>query len=177
MQKLIEYFIKNLEEVDNQLLLPIDNDTHDITAGTLKESDAGYNLPDSRPAGDQWVKPWWNIDNESYDDVRKCDEVYNILKNQNKLQYTRKPYNPTGDGEEETFENWIRLLMPQYGRRVEIEDLDRNFWVIAQTIAAISSYLFDSDSPLPKMLEGLTREVSEIWENILYLWTGIAAIT
>ena len=179
MQKLIEYFIKNLEEVDNQLLLPIDNDTHDITVGTLKESDAGYNLPDSRPAGDQWVKPWWNIDNENYDDVRKCDEVYNILKNQNKLQYTRKPYNPTvgGEEEEEAFKNWIRLLIPQYGRRVEIEDLDRNFWVIAQTIAAISSYLFNPDSPLPKMWEGLTREISEIWENILYLWTGIAAIT
>jgi hypothetical protein len=67
--------------------------------------------------------------------------------------------------------------MPQYGRRVEIEDLDRNFWVIAQTIAAISAYLFDPDNPLSKMWEGLTREVSEIWENILYLWTGIAAAT
>lgn len=179
MQKLIEYFIKNLEEVDNQLLLPIDNDSHDITVETLRESDAGYNLPDTRTVGDQWVKPWWNVDNESYDDVRKRDEVYNILKNQSKLQYTHKPYNPTvgGEEEEEVFKDWIRLLMPQYGRRVEIEDLDRNFWVIAQTIAAISSYLFSPDNPLSKMWEGLTREVSEIWENILCLWTGIAAVT
>lgn len=178
MQKLIEYFIKNIEEVDDQVLLPIDGDTHDIKVSTLKEADAGYNLPETR-GGDQWVKPWWNIDNDSYDDVRKCDEVYNILRNQGKLQYTRKPYNPTAGGEEEeiTPKDWIRLLMPQYGRRVEIEDLDRNFWVIAQTIAAISAYLFDPDNPLAKMWEGLTREVSEIWENILYLWTGIAATT
>jgi len=26
--------------------------------------------------------------------------------------------------------HWIRLLMPQYKRKVEVEDLDRNFWVI-----------------------------------------------
>jgi len=67
--------------------------------------------------------------------------------------------------------------MPQYGRRVEVEDLNRNFWVITQTIAAISAYLFSEDSPLPKMLEGLLRETTEIWENIIYLWTGIAAIS
>jgi hypothetical protein len=42
--------------------------------------------------------------------------------------------------------------MPQYGRRVEIEDLDRNFWVIAQVISAISNYLFGTDGPIPKTL-------------------------
>ena len=178
MQKLIEFFIKNLEQNENKVLLEIDGDEHDITVNVLKDADAGHNLPEIR-GGDQWVKPWWNIDNDSYDDVRKCDEVYNILKNQSKLQYTRKPYNPTPGGEEEevTLKDWIRLLMPQYSRRVEVEDLDRNFWVIAQTIAAISAYLFDPDNPLSKMWEGLTREVSEIWENILYLWTGIAMAT
>lgn len=178
MQKLIEFFIKNFEENENKVLLEIDGDEHDITVNVLKDADAGLNLPETR-VGEQWVKPWWNIDNDSYDDVRKCDEVYNILKNQSKLQYTRAPQNPLPNEEESEliFKNWIRLLMPQYGRRVEIEDLDRNFWVIAQTIAAISAYLFDPDNPLSKMWEGLTREVSEIWENILYLWTGIAATT
>lgn len=177
MQKLIEYFIKNLEQVDDQVLLPIDGDTHDITVGTLREADAGYNLPDHITVGDQWVKPWWNIDNKNYDEVRKCDEVYKILKNQNKMQYTRRPNNDDTSEDVPEFGDWLRLLMPQYGRRVEIEDLDRNFWVIAQTIAAISSYLYDADNPLSKMFEGLTREVSEIWENILYLWTGLAAVT
>lgn len=178
MQKIIEFFIKNFEQNENKILLDIDGDEHDITVDILKDADAGYNLPETR-VGDQWVKSWYNIDNDSYDDVRKCDEVYNILKNQSKLQYTRAPQNQTLNEEEKelTFKNWIRLLMPQYGRRVEIEDLDRNFWVIAQTIAAISSYLFSPNSPLSKMWEGLTREVSEIWENILYLWTGIAATT
>lgn len=177
MQKLIEYFIKNLEQIDDQVLLPIDGDTHDITVGTLREANAGYNLPESIHIGDQWVKPWWNIDNKSYDEVRKCDEVYHILKNQNKMQYTRRPNNDDTIEDIPEFGDWLRLLMPQYGRRVEVEDLDRNFWVIAQTIAAISSYLYDADNPLSKMFEGLTREVSEIWENILYLWTGLAAVT
>jgi hypothetical protein len=67
--------------------------------------------------------------------------------------------------------------MPQYGRRVEVEDLDRNFWVIAQFISAISSYVVGHNSPFPTMFKGLLREVSEIWENVLYLWLEYAAIT
>ena len=68
--------------------------------------------------------------------------------------------------------------MPRYGRKVEIEDLDRNFWVIAQVISAISSYLFDEDNNgVPKLIEGMAREISEIWENVLMLWTDFAAIT
>jgi hypothetical protein len=43
------------------------------------------------------------------------------------MQYTNRPYSE-GDS---YLKKWIRLLMPQYGRRVEVEDLDRNFWVIA----------------------------------------------
>lgn len=31
----------------------------------------------------------------------------------------------------------LNLLMPRYARRVEVEDLNKNFWVIAQTIEAI----------------------------------------
>jgi hypothetical protein len=27
--------------------------------------------------------------------------------------------------------NWIRLIMPKYLRYVEVEDLNRNFWVIS----------------------------------------------
>ena len=32
---------------------------------------------------------------------------------------------------------WIRLIMPRNKRKVEIEDLDRNFWVIGQTILLV----------------------------------------
>ena len=90
----------------------------------------------------------------------------------NKLQYTKDD-----TGNFTIYTNWLRLLMPQYGRKTEVEDLNRNFWVIAQTIAAISNYLFNGDNPILKTLNGMLREITEIWENILYLWTNFAAIT
>jgi len=176
LQRLINFFIINIEASDKVL---IDNGSQEknITVTTLKEADAGNNFPEFRNDTEKWVIPWYNVDTKNYDEVRRRDEVIDILKNYNKLQYTRKPDNNDDEESDLTLDKWIRLLMPQYGRRVEVEDLDRNFWVIAQTIAAISAYLFDDDSPIPKLLEGMTREVSEIWENILYLWTGIAAIS
>lgn len=173
LYKLIEFFVNNIINVENKVLIPLDGEDHSITVNTLKEADAGNNFPEDRGEETKWVIPWWNIDNQNYDEVRKCDEVLDILVNCKKMQYTARPYE-----EGDTYlRKWIRLLMPQYGRRVEVEDLDRNFWVIAQTIAAISAYLFDEDSPLPKMWEGLLREITEIWENILYLWTEVAAIS
>jgi hypothetical protein len=38
--------------------------------------------------------------------------------------------------------------MPKYERKVMVEDLDRNFWVISQCVATISAYLFEENSPL-----------------------------
>lgn len=173
LYKLIEFFVNNIVNTENKTLIPLDGEEHSITVDTLKNADAGNNFPEDRGETTQWVIPWWNVDNQNYDEVRKCDEVLDILVNCKKMQYTNRPYSE-GDS---YLKKWIRLLMPQYGRRVEVEDLDRNFWVIAQTIAAISAYLFNEDSPLPKMFEGLLRETTEIWENIIYLWTEIAAIS
>lgn len=164
VQRLINFIITRLNHDDNTVILPIEDD-HSITIGTLKDADAGNNFPQPSEE-DKWVIPWWNIDNESYDDVRKKDEVLEILKNDKKMQYTHSK-----------LADWIRLLMPQYGRRVEVEDIDRNFWVIAQVIAAISNYLLGEDAPIPKTLEGLTREITEIWENIPYLWLQIAMMS
>lgn len=176
LQKLINFFIINIEASDKIL---IDNNSQEknIAVNTLKEANAGNNFPEFRNDIEKWVVPWYNVDAKNYDKIRRKDEVIDILKNYNKLQYTRRPDNSDNEESDLTLDKWIRLLMPQYGRRIEVEDLDRNFWVIAQTIAAISAYLFDDDSPIPKVLEGMTREISEIWENILYLWTGIAAIS
>lgn len=172
LSQLIKVF---LEEFSGEPKTLIDNpDGHEITTETLLMSDAGNNFPEPF-LGEDYVKPWYNIDNENYDDVRKRDEVIHVLENWRKLQYTKKP-----DNDEEPYYSEIapiRLLMPQYGRRVEVEDLDRNFWVIAQFISAISSYIVGHNSPFPTMFKGLLREVSEIWENVLYLWLEYAAIT
>ena len=170
VQQLIKYFIKNIEErPEDKILIPIgDDNEHSIRISDLKAADAGNSFSYT-PINDEdyWVRPEYNIDDRAYDEVRGHDALEADLSNDVAVQFTK----------EKDIETWIRLLMPQYGRRVLVEDLDRNFWVIAQTISAICAYLFGDENPINKMCEGIAREVSEIWENVLYLWLEIAAIT
>ena len=72
---------------------------------------------------------------------------------------------------------FLRLIMPKYLRRVEVEDLDRNFWVIAQSLAILGAYMFDEDSPLNDIIKRLLDETAQLWENVLYLWVGMALAT
>lgn len=132
----------------------------------------GINTILNRVVTNPWVVPWYNINGHSYRYVREQDRINGVLSNSEKLQFTR-----TQD-EAATFSKnkYIRLIMPTYKRRVEIEDLDRNFWVIAQTITAISAYLFDEDAPIPKMFKDLLNEVMQLWENVLYLWAAVTAL-
>lgn len=64
--------------------------------------------------------------------------------------------------------------MPKYLRRVEIEDLNRNFWVISQGLTTICAYVFDFNSPLYDLLEGILKELVGLWENTFYLWANLA---
>ena len=63
--------------------------------------------------------------------------------------------------------------MPKYTRRVEVEDLNRDFWVIGQTISSISLFLFGEDNFLEKMFNGIFNELVQLWENIMYLWAEL----
>ena len=112
-----------------------------------------------------WVIPWYNIDADTYSRVRGEDKKISALTNEEKMGFTRTK----NDGEDS---HWIRLLMPQYKRKVEVEDLDRNFWVIGQVLTGISIYLFDENGPLNAVLKGLLKELAQIWENTLYLWSA-----
>lgn len=105
---------------------------------------------------------------------------------------TFSPYNPEKPDEpeqpdqpdkppapEETWDplrKWIRLIMPKNTRRVEVEDLNRNFWVISQAIAQISQYLFDDNSPLKKILPKILSELVQLNENVINLWAELYAI-
>lgn len=73
-------------------------------------------------------------------------------------------------------EDYLRLIMPEYQRRVEVEDLNRNFWTIAQTLSAISCFLFANDNPIQSMFNKILDEEAQLWENILYLWAGAAIV-
>lgn len=128
-----------------------------------------------------WVIPWYNISGKTYKLVRGNDlklsviswgeenDVSNINKGKYFLDFTRL-YSQDEN-------KWLRLLMPQYKRRVEVEDLNRNFWVIAQTISAMMAYLFDPEGPYQKLVGGTLNEIMQLWENVLFLWSEIAATT
>ena len=93
----------------------------------------------------------------------------NDLKDSNKMDFTNTQ-NIGTEEDEVTSEDWIRLIMPRNSRRIKIEDLNRNFWVLGQVISAISAYLFGDDSPLKNIFQKIFEEVLQLWENILYLW-------
>ena len=131
----------------------------------VKNADAGRQFTSDHHG--RWVRPWYNIDNESYGKVRGTDKILSVLGDSRHLQPTRK------DG----LNKWIRLIMPKYSRNVEIEDLNRNFWVIAQVITAISAYLFEDESPIYETLIRMNKEIIQLWENTLYLWLAVALIS
>lgn len=116
-----------------------------------------------------WVIPWYNNTGQSYSFVRGTDKIISALANQNSLQFTQ----PKTDS---ITSKWIRLIMPQNIRRVEVEDLNRNFWVIGQVMAGIGAYLFDPNGPIPKAINDMIQEIIDMWENIEYLWGSIAAL-
>ena len=58
--------------------------------------------------------------------------VMSVIKSDRNLQFTRSISSAARP--------FMRLIMPKYTRRVEIEDLNRDFWVIGQTITGISQY-------------------------------------
>lgn len=72
---------------------------------------------------------------------------------------------------------WIRLIMPQYKRRVEVEDLNRNFWVIGQVLAGICIDIFDPNGPIGAMIKGLLNEIAQLWENVAFLWAALAILS
>lgn len=95
-----------------------DKDTYDIRAkiiAKLRNCDAGWRFD-----VDPWVKPNENASGISYTATRGKDAIKEVLQNEANLQFTNEKEDLV-----------VRLLMPKYSRRVEVEDLNRNFWVIA----------------------------------------------
>ena len=133
-------------------------DSTHITVADIVSADAGNSF-----SGNNWVRPWFNIDEKTYAEVRGNDKIKRVLDDEKFLQFTR-----------EMESKYLRLLMPEYQRIVEVEDLDRNFWVIGQVLTGICAYLFEDDSPLKDLLRGMLDEVAQLWENMLYLWLALA---
>lgn len=132
-----------------------------LSADDIKNANAGLSF-----SGSPWVKPNINVDSQTYDAVRGSDKIQQVLNNSYQLQFTRNQNS-----------KWIRLLMPKYLRKVEVEDLNRNFWVISQVLGAVCSYLFDDDAPFQDLFRTILSELIQLWENVLYLWATLAVIS
>ena len=130
----------------------------------IKDANAGFSF-----LNDPYVKPDLNIDNDSYEDVRGDDKIESVLQNSKNMQYTHTQEQIDG----KILNKYIRLLMPKYTRRVEVEDLNRNFWVIGQALGLMSAYLLDPESALNQILNAILNELGEIWNNIYELWAII----
>lgn len=157
----------------------------------INTSDAGYDFSSTS----NLVKPNYNIEEKKYDQIRNSDNsgnYYRDLYERNalgflenavvnppdrkdtemnysalKLQFTKARY-ALSKGNFGT-----RLIMPMTTRHVVIEDLNRNFWVIAQCLSALCKFLFDENSLIPDIFNNLLNEISKLWNSMLTLWMMI----
>lgn len=139
-----------------------------------KNSEIIQNIPENENETDYfevykivkpWVIPWYNINGQTYSQVRDIDKIIGVLQDSEQLQFTQ-----------DSTHKWLRLIMPKNLRRVEIEDLNRNFWVIAQVVTGISAYLFDEAGGINKALKDVIEAAIDQWENVENLWAAIATI-
>ena len=132
---------------------------------------------------------YWNVSLDQYrrgfsdSTVFPSEALYQFLLAYSEI-YPEKPdmpqfeeYAPIHNFYTENKSSWLRLLMPKYVRRVEVEDLNRNFWVLCQTTSALCTFLFGPEAPFAKLFEDMAAEITQLWENILYLWLAYAMST
>ena len=121
---------------------------------------------------EEFVKPWKNKTDATYNAVRGNDRVSSVVSNSHNLQFTRL----ARDKYSQTLNKYLRLIMPKYTRRVETEDLNRNFWAISGTMELLLTYLFPEGihTSFRPTFKEILNELLQLWENIIYLWAGAA---
>lgn len=169
MRNIIKYLTEhyglddNVDDIDDTTTIPVKDGTGFSIAG-VKKANAGYSFENN-----PYVVRDKNIDNQGYLGVRDKDRIDQVLNSQKNLQFTHTQTDGSNDNENQVTK-YLRLIMPKYTRRVEVEDLNRNFWVIGQTVSALSAYLFDENSPIVKTFKDIIGELLQLWENVLFLW-------
>ena len=152
-----DYRIENGKIVNGNEEIDFKTFTKELAIYFSKYGNAAY---DSK---NPYVNPPQNMKGETYKDTRGEDLIPQAADINNKeIQQT--------NNSEEDF--WINLLMPKYLREVEVEDLNRNFWVISQVLAALSWYLFKDG--LKDDLANIIDELTQLWDNVLLLWAALA---
>lgn len=154
-----DYWNSSVKECLDKIILSYDNMKDEDTYKSPNR-DAGNSFGEG--GNEEWVKPNLNKEGQTYANARS-DELIEVLKNNENLDFT----------EGNISEYFTRLLMPQYKRRVEVEDLNRNFWVIGQAIQALSDFAFGNGSPLDMTIKSLISELVGIWDNVYRIWQSI----
>ena len=159
VSNLIGYYLRNLSPagINEGKIIEWGEDCSS-NLSQVRKADAGKDFSEN------YVSPLNNVKGVSYRAVRGIDFISEDAQDSNNLKYT----NPADTS------NAMRLLMPDYERKVKVEDLNRNFWVISQCVAGISAYLFEDDSPISQTIERIINEIVQLWENLLYLWAVFA---
>lgn len=124
----------------------------DLLIGDATGTEAGNYLdpvPEENKLGQKYVEA-------RHDEIKM--NIKNMDYTNRELDSDGKPISPISSA--------LNLLMPRYARRVEVEDLDKNFWVISAALDAALTSLFDPNGLVPSML----KEICEIWQNISNLW-------
>ena len=70
--------------------------------------------------------------------------------------------------------SYLNLLMPRYSRRVEVEDLDKNFWVLGQVCDALVEAVWRDDGiidAINTIIKQLNKVTSEV--NLINLLLGL----
>lgn len=152
----------------NHILVGSGNNT--ITTNDLRNATAVYGNISPNNNGEEGGT-FYNIMREGLP-VSQLAEFNRDLVDNIHLQFTsEKGYDePNG---------WTSLLMPQNSRRVNVIDLNKNFWIIGQVISGIIGEIMmdPSDPNLPSikknylnMFQAFLNEYMQLWENVLYLW-------
>lgn len=176
---------------DNQPT-PADEYPRRYNSYDIANADAGFKFGECKDSSNwtQLTRPWYNADDwATYYKVRtdysdsQDNEVEPTMPKEKidnraatsdaNMHFTRQQVNGENDQDNDIY-RWIRLLMPCNSRRVAVEDLNRNFWVIGNTMAAICSYIFGPASPSQYLIKNSLKEIAELWENIMYLWAAVA---
>ena len=143
----------------------------------IKNADAGFSFhlaPFVKP-DKNWDPIEGSEESDTYENVRAEDKILRVLKDMSHLQFTVDQH--LNDEDQEKINQYLRLLMPEYQREVQIEDLDRNFWVIGQALTALFAFLFDDTAVYPELLSALLDEIIQLWENVFFLWLGMSIIS
>lgn len=164
IENLTNYWNQSLKNLSDKFKNFLKDIQYDDEGNISKEEVKIDFLHNAATETNKYVKPFYNRNGENYLEARE-DENIEVLNDYKKMDFTI--YQSLA----QEINNCItRLIMPRYRRAVEIEDLDRNFWVIGQNLTLLNKLILDLGDLFG---EDLIAELCGLWDNIYRLWQAI----